>query len=139
MGERTLVDYCLGGMKRLWRCPVKHADPYTAGVPDLSGFVPQVGTVWIECKALDKWPARASTPVRLSRYTDDQKYFLTQRNGFLFVRVGREYILICGKSELTLAGTLPREDLIRCAVGYWKGSVDWEQFTATLRQRSYTE
>lgn len=132
MSERTLVDYTLKGMRPFWRWPVKHADPYSPGVADLSGYVSGAGNVFIECKALDRWPARAETVVKLTKFTDLQKQFLMMRRGFLWLRVERDYLLFHGTDAIKQAGTLPRAELCRQAVAMWTGSVDWHKFTSTI-------
>lgn len=133
MSERSLIDYTLNGMKPFWKYGTKHADPYTPGIPDLSGFIPQCGNVWIEAKALDKWPARDGTIVRLTRFTDDQKYFLINRNGFLFLRVSRDYLLFYGARQIMNAGTVTRAEMYDMALRWWKGQVDWKQFTDEIK------
>ena len=39
MAEDTLVRYLIKGMKRRWRHPVKHNDPFTSGVADVSAWI----------------------------------------------------------------------------------------------------
>ena len=133
MSERTLIDYTLRGMVPHWAFGTKHADPYTPGIADLSGFVHGAGNVWIEAKSVDAWPARERTIVRLSRYTDDQKMFLVKRHGFLWLRAGREYLLFYGQNAIMLAGTVTQKELKRLSVGLWIGSVLWDQFADVIR------
>jgi hypothetical protein len=134
MSERTLIDYMIGGMGTRWRWPVKHADPYTPGIADMSGFVVGVGNVFIEAKALDRWPARDGTIVKLTRYTDDQRYFLINRNGFLLLRVVRDYLLFYGAGALLKAGNVTKGELFDLALGFWKGSVDWNELVKMIKE-----
>ncbi len=133
MSERTLVDYVLRGLAPYWRCPVKHADAFTAGVPDVSGHLPGVGTRWIELKANRNWPARAATPVRLACYTEEQKRFLIERKGVLLLRVGREYLLFVRPRALKLLGTVSREQTRQIAAARWTGKIPWDDLVAILR------
>jgi hypothetical protein len=59
--------------------------------------------------------------------------FLVKRHGFLFVRVGRDYLLFYGPGPITVAGTLPKKELMRAACAIWHGSVDWEMFADVIR------
>lgn len=133
MAESTLIDYTKDGMKRHWRGGVKHADAFTPGIADLSGYILGCGTVWIECKSLDKWPSRSTTVVRLSRFTDEQRLFLWERHGFLFLRVAREYLLFGWLDAYERCGRVLRTELQGRALKAWKGSVDWAEFTEVIR------
>lgn len=134
MAERTLVDYVLGGMESRWQWPVKHADGFTAGIADLSAWLPGAGNIWIELKALDKWPHRATTPAEFG-LEDLQRLFLKFRRGWLFVRVGREYLLFntyhavhnVDKPHSTQTVLLAK------ASQFWRNHVDWAEFTQCLR------
>jgi hypothetical protein len=133
MAEGTLVDYVLDGMKPIWRAPVKHADPYSPGVADLSAFLPGAGNIWIECKALDGWPKRAETAVKMKRYTDEQRLFLFMRRGFLLLRVAREYLLFDDMNAWQVVGRVNQETLRLSAMRTWKGSIDWAEFATTIK------
>ncbi len=61
----------------------------------------------IELKALDAFPARGPTKVRIPTLTGQQVGWLTRRwekggNCWLLVRVGREWFLFCGKDARTI-------------------------------------
>lgn len=132
MSERTLIDYMLREMGSRWRWPTKHVDPYTPGIADVSAFIVGAGNVFIEAKALEKWPTRDGTIVRLTRFTDEQKQFLIHRNGFLFLRAGRDYLLFYGQRNILAAGNVVRAELFDMALAWWKGKVDWDQFVKEI-------
>lgn len=131
------MDYTLRGMRRRWRKPVKHADAFTEGVADLSAFLPRVGTVWIEAKALRRWPARATTKVVLGM-SEAQRDFLWQREGWLFARIGREYLLFRGVTarEFVDRPTSTQAELRRVAKKIWRNKVNWKEFEECLNCKS---
>lgn len=136
MAENSLIGYVTEGMKPYWRKPIKHADAFTSGVADLSGFLEPAGTVWIELKALHKWPVRATTVVKLG-FDDLQKEFLLERKGWLFVRVRREYLLYHPKvayEQIEMDFTT-RQLMNECASAIWKNSVDWKKFASIISKR----
>ena len=135
MSERTLIDYVLRGMSGRWEWGCKHADPYTPGIADMSGFIPRAGNVWIECKALDRWPVRPGTAVKLSRFTPEQRAFLRARRGFLFLRVGRDYLLYHGP-VIENMDRMNRAEMVAGAECQWQGSVDWQEFCVVIRGRN---
>jgi hypothetical protein len=135
MGERTLVDYVLQGMKPHWRCPVKHSDAYTAGIADLSAYMVGVGNIVLELKALERWPTRARTVVKFTCYTDEQKRFLWLRQGTLLLRCKRDYLLFAGREAIYKAGSCGRGELETLATAKWRGRIDWEEFAGVLQQR----
>jgi hypothetical protein len=128
--ERTLVDYVLRGMKRRWKKPVKHADAYTEGIGDLSAWIWPVGNVFIELKALRQWPKRPETKVSLG-LSDAQRDFLEMRRGWLFVRVGKEYLLFDWRAVfcIDVQDKPQTAHMLRSrACQVWKNSVNWKEF-----------
>ena len=140
MSERTLVDYLLNGMRTRWRKAVKHADAYTAGIADVSAYIEPVGNVWIECKDLRGWPARPTTPVKVDM-DDLQREFLSERKGWLLLRVGREYLLFDHNMAYWIIDTAHavKERLTTCCEGRWKGSINWHQFAEIISTRRNDE
>ena len=88
--------------------------------------------MWIECKALDAWPKRAASVVRFQRFTDEQRLFLLQRHGFLFVRVGREYLLFGWKEAFESCGKMAQLSLRQAALEHWSGAVNWLEFLEVI-------
>lgn len=133
MAEKSLDRYILSNMRGRWRKGVKHADGFTAGIADLSAWLDGIGNVWVEDKALDSWPKRETTPVKVG-LDDLQKDFLWERHGWLMVRVKREYFLFDreGARHLEL-DTTTQATFRRWAVRHWTGAVNWNQFTEEIR------
>lgn len=135
MAERSLVDYVLNGMRGRWKKPVKHADAFTPGVADLSAWLDKKrGTVWIELKAIPKWPTRPLTSVTFG-LDELQRDFLWERHGWLFVRVGREYLLFgcTAAKHLVDKPAATQATLQQMADGHWKNSVNWKEFERCLK------
>ena len=137
MSEKSLVNYTLKGMRKLWRKPVKHADAFTSGIADLSAYIRPVGNIWIECKALDKWPKRPYTVVKFEM-DDLQRDFLLERKGWLWCRVGREYLLFHYSDAYWIVDTeqATQERLRRVATKIWVNKVDWNEFASIVSGRS---
>lgn len=140
MSEKSLVNYTLKGMRKLWRKPVKHADAFTSGIADLSAYIRPVGNIWIECKALDKWPKRPYTVVKFEM-DDLQRDFLLERRGWLWCRVGREYLLFHYSDAYWIVDTeqATQERLRRVATKIWVNKVDWQEFAAIISRRTGDE
>ena len=97
MNEATLRNYIRKGLHVRGVLTTHHEDMLITGLPDLSYSHSGVHG-WIELKWLEHWPHRATTPVRLSRYTKEQKHFLLSRGRvggrcWLLLRVGTEHLL----------------------------------------------
>lgn len=135
MSERSLVDYTLDGMRPYWDWPVKHADAFTGGIADLSGWLRPVGNVFVELKSLDAWPARARTPVKF-KFEELQRYFIQGRRGWLWCRVRREYLLFDSVAAFSLVDTpkATQAALRKAATQIWIGSVNWKEFAKWLRK-----
>lgn len=109
------------------------------GTPDVNGCFKHNGMevdAWIELKALEDWPVRATTPVRLPHFTSEQKQWLLDRalaggRAFLFVRVSREYFLFTAARAQTVE-QLTREQWMTTAHAYYKNRVQWEHFRSKL-------
>jgi hypothetical protein len=123
-------------MRPHWKKPVKHADAFTEGVADLSAWIAPAGNIWIECKTLARWPVRPFTRVRLG-LEPLQVDFLRERRGWLWVRVGREYLLF-DHSVMCIAGFadgMTQGALRMQTVQIWKNSVNWQEFATWVRER----
>ena len=70
--------------------------------------------------------------VRFQRYTDEQRLFLLHRHGFLFLRVGREYLLFGWKAAYENCGKVTQFALRQIALKSWKGAVHWSEFLETI-------
>lgn len=135
MAEETLKNYVLKGMRPFWGGGVKHADAFTPGIADVSGRLLPAGNVFIELKALDRWPKRPGTTVTFG-LDAAQKDFLWARCGWLLCRVKREYFLFDHK-------TVPFIDTHGATQGWlrgnaekiWIGSINWKEFAQCVGRR----
>ncbi len=96
------------------------AHPGTPDVNCTGGF--------IELKCCDRWPARASTPLRLPHFTPQQRVWLTRRwranrRAWLLLRVGRSHdatwLLFGGERAAEIIGTANQSELTYAAIGIW--------------------
>jgi len=133
VAENSLTDYAAKGLRGMAEV-MKHND-LSPGVPDLSVCVRGGGcTRWVEAKAARAWPARAATPLRFPHYTELQALFLRRRGGFLFVRVGKTYLLYRAPEAWALweAGGWARAEMLENAARVWHGGVRWREFLEEL-------
>lgn len=135
-GEITLVAYVMRGMRRHWRKAVKHADPFTSGIADISAWLPPAGNVWLELKAAQEWPKRAATPIKFE-LDDLQKAFLVARRGWLLCRVRNEYLLFDHATANRVVDTpeATREFLRAAAHRVWFRSIVWKEFAKCVGKR----
>lgn len=106
-------------------------NPARAGTPDVN-YVEG----WIELKVERRWPVKDDTPLRLKKYTDQQKTWLRRRwskggNCFLLLQVGREILLFRGEDAHHI-GTLPRAQLRLLACRSWNHKPSKEVLIAAL-------
>lgn len=87
------------------------------GTPDIN-----ITLGWIELKAEDAWPKRENTPLRLKRFTPQQRIFLRRRDTFgrawILLRVGREWVLLRG-IHADLLGNATRTQLLNHSECSW--------------------
>lgn len=123
-------------MRGRWRAQ-RLEDKCSEGIPDLCYALPgRRGLGFIELKYKAAWPKRASTPLRLRHYTQQQRIWLRWFGAwaakcFLLLQVGNDYLLF-GWEAAQQVGELPREALLAKAAGYWRGSIDLDEFTELL-------
>jgi len=134
MAEKSLWKYLKNNMKKRWDA-TRHEDRVTSGVPDVSYGINGVNG-WIELKAMARWPREG---LRIPGFTLEQKRWLQSRdeaggNVWIFLRIGRDYLLISGKysfhlDAMDVSGKYPIPFKI------WDGSVDWDEFAKIIGQR----
>ena len=112
--------------------PVRIENLLGKGTPDVNC----VGC-WVELKWLSAWPKRASTPVRLDHYTDEQRLWLKRRGEageptWLCLQVGQEWFLFRGKYSAQDVGKLTYSELVKTADYYWPKKPTPEQFVYAL-------
>ena len=85
----------------------------------------------IELKALEGWPMRLQTPVRLKEFTGEQAGWLARRwqakgAAWLMVRVDREWFLFDGWTAMQVRSGLPREAWRKLAAWSFRvGNAGW--------------
>lgn len=88
--------------------PVRVENPIHPGTPDVN----LATGAWIELKSVDRWPARAETPLRIGHFTPQQRVFLYRRwkhapgTTFLLmeVRAARQWLLFDGNVAAKVVG-----------------------------------
>ncbi len=81
----------------------------------------------LELKALDAWPARADTVVRVPHFTQQQRIWLTKRtdaggNCSLLLTVGRDWLLFNGPVAAWKLGRVTRASLFKHCAMSWEGT-----------------
>ena len=104
MSESQLRDHVRKGLRQRGILTTHHEDMLNSGIPDLS-YTGLGVHGWIELKHAHAWPKRPGTPLRLKRYTLDQKAFLFTRGRlgghcWLLLRVGKEHLLLFNPLQL---------------------------------------
>lgn len=91
-----------GNMRRTLAKRLRHLhfqsieSPIVKGIPDANYI-----DGWMELKYLDVWPAREDTKVKLTRFTKEQRLWITGRwrrggRAFLVIQVNLEWVVIAG-------------------------------------------
>jgi hypothetical protein len=91
--------------------PVRVENPIHPGTPDVN----LCDGRWIELKTIAGWPARDSSPVRISHYTPQQRVWLYRRWKYapgstlllLEVRAERQWLLFDGDIAARVVGRCP--------------------------------
>lgn len=99
------------------------------GTPDVECIA-----AWIELKAVDGWPKRPGTPLRVPHFTREQRVWLTRRcfrggRALVLMRVGaREHLLFRGDVAAKFLGHATRERLVEVALAHWPDGLIEEEF-----------
>ena len=114
----------------------RHEDMAAAGIPDLSYAWNGVDG-WIELKYYPKWKKQDHN--HIDSWTKVQRLWLYKRtragngNCFLFVKIGKEYLLFKLDELFTVdLWEYSKKRLIREADGYWKGSINIKELEKIL-------
>lgn len=102
-------------------------NPCDPGFPD----VEYIGGT-LELKAVDAWPKRAGTPLRLEHYTQEQRIWQERRCArggrcHVLLQVGREFLLFHAASAAIHLGNLSREALYDLATHRWASVKDMKE------------
>lgn len=112
--------------------PIRVENTVRSGTPDVN-----YADGWIELKFAATWPKREATPLRLDHFTPQQRNWLRRRwlaggRAFLFLKVGREWLLFDGLTAASKVGRVPRAELIAVALRHWQGLPKKEELLSCL-------
>lgn len=115
--EKTLRKKICRALRRYGALPVEN--PCVPGTPDVS-----CSLAWLELKEADM-PKRATTPVRVPHYTEDQRRvhrFIEDGGGLVFVlvQVGRNLVMLTATVARDILNHVPFSELEANAVHSWK-------------------
>lgn len=108
-------------------------NPILPGTPDIE----YIGG-WIELKSAKQWPARPTTPLRVTRFTVEQRLFLRRRverggNAWLLLRVGtRDWLLFRGDKAAQLLDYATKSVLMEAADRVWDHAPTEEDLLSAL-------
>lgn len=96
---------------------------------------------WIELKELDKWPARASTIVRVEHFTPQQRIWLDRRwrsggAAWVLLKVEQDWLLLTGEAAARVLGKVTKGELISAATRHWHGSAYKKELATCLSRRA---
>lgn len=115
MSEKALASRVVPLLKSLDALRVEN--PCMPGTPDVNMI-----TCWVELKQQDKWPVRASTPLRLDHdLTPQQRNWLERRierggRAYVLMQVARDYILLDGKVAAEIIGEATQAEIKAAAI-----------------------
>lgn len=109
-------------------------NPVDPGFPD----VEYIGGV-IELKAVDDWPKRDETELKLEHYTQEQRIWHERRAHFggrihVLLQVDREYLLFTGATAAAHLGRAPRATLYDLCCARWESLADLSTSLAAALQ-----
>lgn len=145
LNESALWNYLNKGMKPYWAAD-RHEDKLNFGVPDVSYTIQNRQEAdarhgWVELKAVSHWPKRGG-PFVIKHFTPEQREWLERRFPGTYLLIGicgiglsrqeREFVLLDGISGARLIGKVGREALLKAAVGYWTGKIDFDELRGLL-------
>lgn len=98
---------------------------------------------WIELKATNDWPVRATSTVRLDHgLSPQQRIWLLRRrraggNAWVLVTVARDWLLFDGAVAAHVLGRVTRLELTEAAIRIWEGRTPTsEELIRCLRETS---
>ncbi len=109
-------------LKALGMDPRRIENSVGTGTPDMN-----CTAGWLELKHLDRWPMRASTVVKMKRFTDDQRRWMLRRWGanrgaWLLLQVGCDWLLFTGEAAYYHVGDTTQQELRDHALATWTGN-----------------
>lgn len=92
---------------------------------------------WIENKAMEHWPVRAVTPLRIKHFTPQQRIWLFKRHAaggrvHLLLTVDRYWLLFRGDIAAEYVGRVPKKRLYELACATWTGNPPQKELISCL-------
>lgn len=126
--------------------PVRVENPAHPGTPDINfcGHGLEDSTLiegWVELKELDRWPARASTLVRVDHFTPQQRIWLRRRwehggAAWVLLKVKQDWLLLTGEAAARVLGKSTKGELVSAATRTWHGSAYKKELATCLSRRA---
>ena len=131
MKESYMRSVVVKALKPLHAVSVEN--PVGPGTPDINYC-----EGWLELKALDAWPVRPDTVVRVPHFTQQQRILLTKRaaaggNVWLLLTVGRTWMLFEGVVAANHVGKVTKDELLELSSSCWHGTPPAAQLMLWLR------
>lgn len=144
--EKALSNRLRDKMRDHWTGFKRHEDKLEKGVADCSFAIPKHWDgedwikgrhCWMELKQHGKWPARASTVLRLDHFTIHQRHWLADKGNaagdtWLLLQVGRDHLLF-SYQQLDIVGTGTKQQLIDGCTSFWEGGLPYGGFFTVLK------
>jgi hypothetical protein len=91
-------------------------------------------TRWIEVKSKSAYPVKASTRIWWQHYTEEQALFLRKRDGFLAVRVAKDYYLFDAVDAWMIFENkgIHESEMAERSVIWWRNKIDWDAMEQEL-------
>lgn len=133
-GMRQIVVQALSGLDIM-----SVENPVRPGTPDVN-FIEG----WMELKILPKWPARASTKIKVPCFTPQQRVWLDRRfsrggAAYFLILIAKDWLLFDGDVAAKLIGKLNKNEMIEHARLYSPGKLNEAQLYRILKNGRDTE
>ena len=131
MSESGMRGNVTKTLRSLGLDPIAVENPIFPGTPDVN-YVQG----WIELKWLRNWPKRATSPVVLKEYSQEQRLWIRRRTMaggkcFLLVQCKREWLLFTHPVTWDM-DTYTKAQMIEKAVKYWDKGINKEELKCLL-------
>lgn len=127
MSERSDRGLVVEALNRAHLHGVAVENPCWPGTPDVN-----FAGGWIELKQQDRWPKRASTPLRLDHeLSKEQAIWHAKREAagervWVIVHVERDWMLFRSADAAAILGSAPREALLASATRRWTTTAEMQ-------------
>jgi hypothetical protein len=131
MKEQHLRKLVVKMLKPLHAVSIENGDTHP-GTPDVN-----YADGWIELKAVDAWPVREDTPLRVPHYTNQQRVWHVRRSKVagrvhLLITVGSEWLLFSGRVAAKVLGHTTRNQMLILCQDHWSKTPDPKELIECL-------